>query len=155
GGARPRQEPDVRGQRQLARRPGWRRARRAAPAAPAARVAGGGGGAGLVAAGAHQPGRLQPRHDVHPGPAAAPAALLARGGAHGGTFPVKVVPSEDSKSVGIMAALATHSVPPRSAPRVTDADLIRRCVAGEAAAARALHAQYYPVAAAFLRKLGA
>ena len=54
-----------------------------------------------------------------------------------------------------MTVLATHPVPPRSAPRVTDADLIRRCVAGEAAAARALHARYYPVAAAFLRKLGA
>jgi RNA polymerase sigma-70 factor (ECF subfamily) len=54
-----------------------------------------------------------------------------------------------------MAVLATHPASPRPAPRVADADLIRRCVAGDAAAARALHAHYHPVAAAFLRKLGA
>ena len=34
-------------------------------------------------------------------------------------------------------------------------DLVARCLSGEGAAAHALHEKYYPVAAAFLRKLGA
>ncbi|HLV21459.1 MAG TPA: sigma-70 family RNA polymerase sigma factor [Polyangiaceae bacterium] len=35
-----------------------------------------------------------------------------------------------------------------------DEALVQRCVAGEGAAWMSLHAQYYPIAAAFLRKLG-
>lgn len=38
--------------------------------------------------------------------------------------------------------------------RALDADLIPRSIRGDEAASRALHAHYYPVASAFLRKLG-
>lgn len=41
-----------------------------------------------------------------------------------------------------------------SSRRNTDADLIRRSLAGDRVAARELHRQYAPVATAFLRKLG-
>ena len=40
------------------------------------------------------------------------------------------------------------------ARREQDAELIRRCLSGESAAARALHRHYYPVASSFVRKLG-
>lgn len=56
-----------------------------------------------------------------------------------------------------MSSLAAHPVgglSRRPHPADLHASLIGRCVAGEAAAARLLHAQLYPVAAAFLRKLG-
>ena len=39
--------------------------------------------------------------------------------------------------------------------RAMDGELIRRTLAGEAGAARALHRHYYPIASSFLRKLGA
>lgn len=39
--------------------------------------------------------------------------------------------------------------------RAEDAALIRRTLAGDGTAARALHRHYYPIAASFLRKLGA
>jgi RNA polymerase sigma-70 factor, ECF subfamily len=39
--------------------------------------------------------------------------------------------------------------------RTVDADLIPRSIAGEQAASHALHEHYYPIASAFLRKLGA
>jgi RNA polymerase sigma-70 factor, ECF subfamily len=59
----------------------------------------------------------------------------------------------DSKEDGPLESVATQ--PARVLPRCAlDADLVQRCVVGERAAARALHARYYPVAAAFLRKLG-
>src|SRR5262247_3117161 len=38
--------------------------------------------------------------------------------------------------------------------RAVDAALIPRSIAGDETASRALHAHYYPVASAFLRKLG-
>jgi RNA polymerase sigma-70 factor (ECF subfamily) len=41
------------------------------------------------------------------------------------------------------------------AQRSYDTELIQRCVTGEQAAAFALHEKYFPVASAFLRKLGA
>ena len=40
------------------------------------------------------------------------------------------------------------------AQRAFEIELVQRCVTGEQAAAHALHEKYYPVAAAFLRKLG-
>ena len=52
-----------------------------------------------------------------------------------------------------MSSLAAQPAP-GLARRPLDAELVHRCVAGEAGAARLLHAQYYPAAAAFLRKLG-
>jgi RNA polymerase sigma-70 factor, ECF subfamily len=63
-----------------------------------------------------------------------------------------------------MASLATPSRSPISpafeAPReggrrALDADLIRKCLAGDGLAARELHRHYYPIVASFLRKLGA
>jgi len=44
---------------------------------------------------------------------------------------------------------------PQDAERVWETALVSRCVAGEGEAWRALHREYYPVAIAFLRKLGA
>jgi RNA polymerase sigma-70 factor (ECF subfamily) len=84
---------------------------------------------------------------------------------------MKVSGDRDSKQAKPMAALSTQParpvhpaapVPPAPpappvrdpARRAIDAELIGRCLAGERAAARVLHAQYYPIAAAFLRKLG-
>src|SRR3954454_10779421 len=43
---------------------------------------------------------------------------------------------------------------PASAPAPASASLVSRCVAGEPGAWRALHHTYYPIAGAFLRKLG-
>jgi RNA polymerase sigma-70 factor (ECF subfamily) len=43
---------------------------------------------------------------------------------------------------------------PASAPAPASASLVSRCVAGEPGAWRALHHAYYPIAGAFLRKLG-
>jgi RNA polymerase sigma-70 factor, ECF subfamily len=43
---------------------------------------------------------------------------------------------------------------PSSPARTAEVRLVARCVAGEATAWRDLHQTYYPVAAAFLRKLG-
>jgi RNA polymerase sigma-70 factor, ECF subfamily len=66
---------------------------------------------------------------------------------------VKVVEANDSKQDGPVESVATQ--PARALPRCTlDAELVQRCVIGERSAARALHVRYYPVAAAFLRKLG-
>lgn len=51
-----------------------------------------------------------------------------------------------------MRATATG---PEDAERILESALVSRCVAGEREAWRALHGEYYPVAIAFLRKLGA
>lgn len=77
---------------------------------------------------------------------------------------MKVLVLPDSKEEGHVGALATETVAARGtlavpaaghSRRALDADLSQRAVGGEAAAARALHMHYYPIASAFLRKLGA
>src|SRR5262245_40483024 len=62
-------------------------------------------------------------------------------------------PTRNPQRVPNLPRWAAAAKPP-SPHALVDAELLSRYVAGERAAARPLHAHYYPVAAAFLRKLG-
>jgi RNA polymerase sigma-70 factor (ECF subfamily) len=61
-------------------------------------------------------------------------------------------PSIDAAATATVGA-ASASVG-ELAQHAFDIELVQRCVTGEQAAAHALHEKYYPVASAFLRKLG-
>jgi RNA polymerase sigma-70 factor (ECF subfamily) len=51
--------------------------------------------------------------------------------------------------------VSSRTLGPEGLPRrAVDAALISRSIAGDESASRALHAHYYPIASAFLRKLG-
>jgi hypothetical protein len=65
----------------------------------------------------------------------------------GGDFAVKVFSDSDSNPDSMGTA------GPSSVTQIEDS-LVRNCVAGTPDAWRALHRRYYPVAMAFLRKLG-
>src|SRR6185436_18333266 len=74
------------------------------------------------------------------------------GGPHLCHVPVKVGMSAGSKKDVEMSSAPLMSVRPIGGR--ADVSLVMRCVEGDETAWRDLHRSYYPIAAAFLRKLG-